>query len=91
MKEFETVEQQPWNKFNKEIKKIYIEDGVKTIGKNAFTSHSMLSSILIPNNIASIGLNAFDGCKELTTVQYEGTKVSREKIRFPGKMPIVSR
>ena len=65
MKEFDSVENQPWKQFNEEIKKLYIEDGVKTIGKNAFTSHVLLSSIRIPSDITNIGENAFKGCSRL--------------------------
>ena len=90
MKEFETVEQQPWYKFNKEIKKIYIEDGVKTIGKNSFTSHSMLSSIRVPNDITSIGENAFEYCRKLTIYCQAESKPSGWSSSWnPSNRPVV--
>ena len=32
MKQFESVSEQPWKTFNQDIKKLYIEDGIKSIG-----------------------------------------------------------
>ena len=46
----------------KKIKKIVIEDGVTSIGDDAFSGCSNLKSITIPNSVASIGRYAFSFC-----------------------------
>ena len=62
----------PWKRyaystFSYSIKKIYIKDGVTSIGSYAFTTCKNLISIEIPNSVTSIGEGAFWGCTELTT------------------------
>ena len=41
---------------------------VTSIGKQAFTNYSGLTSITIPNSVTSIGEEAFSGCSRLTSV-----------------------
>ena len=43
MIDFASSTDQPWNVFNSQMKKLYIEEGIKTIGKNAFSTHSIMS------------------------------------------------
>jgi hypothetical protein len=51
----------PWEKSNRSITTVVIEDGVTSIGQNAFIGCIGLRSITIPNSVTSIGNNAFDG------------------------------
>ena len=53
---------------------------VTSIGDSAFENCENLSSIKIPNGIASIGAYAFDGCYSLTDVYYDGTEEDWDKI-----------
>ncbi len=56
-----------WYSYRSEIVKIVIENGVTSIGNEAFNGCS-LTSITIPNDVTSIGNRAFFGCNELTSV-----------------------
>ena len=55
-----------WNK--KQIKSVIINDGVTSIGNDAFSSCSGLTSVTIPDSVTSIGSSAFNGCSGLTSV-----------------------
>ena len=49
------------------VKKVVIEDGVTSIGYEAF-SYTSLKSITIPDSVTSIGESAFSGCCSLTNI-----------------------
>ncbi|MBQ9557422.1 MAG: leucine-rich repeat protein [Clostridia bacterium] len=55
----------PWGN---DIKSVIIEDGVTSIGYNAFGDCAGLTSATIGNGVTSIGDGAFDGCTALTRV-----------------------
>ena len=54
---------------NTDIKSVIIENGVTSIGENAFYHCSSLTSIKIPNSITSIVENAFYHCSSLTSIE----------------------
>ena len=59
----------PWKEISNQIKEIVIENGVTSIGSNAFYQCSDMQATLDLSNakaLTSIGNNAFYGCKELT-------------------------
>ncbi len=58
----------PWYKYQSEILSADIENGVTSIGVDAFYHCSSLTSITIPESVTSIGLGAFSGCNSLTSV-----------------------
>lgn len=54
----------PWNYYGADIEKLVIEEGVQTIGDNAFSSiDGDLLSITLPSTITSIGNSSFYGFK----------------------------
>lgn len=60
------------------IKKVIISDGCTSIGNNAFSGHSMLVDIEMPDSIARIGYRAFYGCANLKciTIPFGVTEIS---------------
>ena len=58
----------PWNEYRDSIEKIIINDGVTSIGSEAFYYCTSLTQITIPESVTSIGSFAFYGCKSLTQI-----------------------
>jgi hypothetical protein len=59
----------PWYSDRDKIKNVVIEDGVTSIGNNAFRNCVKLTSVEIPSSVTSIGDDAFSGCYNLTSVE----------------------
>ena len=64
------------------IKSVIIEDGVTSIGSNAFLSFEKLESIEISDSVTSIGMNAFSWCRSITDVYYGGSEEDWSYIVF---------
>lgn len=64
----------PWYDYRSSITKVIIQDGVTSIGDNAFYECSNLANVTIPDSVTSIGRRAFDNCSSLTDVYYYGTE-----------------
>ena len=58
----------PWNVQRHNITEIIIEDGVKSIGDNAFYQFDYLEDIEIPDTVKSIGEGAFFKCARLDNI-----------------------
>ena len=58
----------PWYDYRRTIQKIVIEDGVLSIGANAFNECFNLTDITVPNSVKSIGAHSFAYCQSLTTL-----------------------
>ncbi len=58
----------PWYDYRNEAEKIIIEDGVSSIGQNAFSEFSKLSEIKLPESITVIRNDAFAYCDNLTSI-----------------------
>ena len=59
---------------------ISIEDGDFFTG--VFYGCSSLTSITIPNSVKRIGVSAFEGCKALNSITYQGTIAQWKEIEF---------
>lgn len=53
---------------------------VTSIGYNAFSDCSGLTSVTIGNSVTSIGSSAFGGCSGLTEIHYDGTMAEWKAI-----------
>ena len=58
----------PWDSSVSEIEKIVINNGVRSIGLNAFMDCSALTSVTIPNSVIFIREAAFENCQVLPSV-----------------------
>lgn len=58
----------PWYDHRGDIKKVVVENGVTSIGENAFRDCVSLGSIRLPDSILTIGDNAFYECKGLKSI-----------------------
>ena len=72
----------PWDSQRSEIRKVIIEDGVTSIGDNAFRECSHITSITIANSVRSIGRNAFFRCVGLTSIKIPNSVTSIEDCAF---------
>ncbi|MDE7360779.1 MAG: leucine-rich repeat protein, partial [Oscillospiraceae bacterium] len=58
----------PWSDIAEDIEKVVIDDGVTSIGDNAFEGCTGLTDVTIPDSVETIGDNAFKGTS-LTEVE----------------------
>ncbi len=68
MSNFTSYSNVPWYPNASAITKVVIENGVTSIGENAFYGCSNLTSVTIPASVTKIGNSAFNGCSSLTSV-----------------------
>lgn len=59
----------PWRVQKNNITSVIIEDGVKSIGANAFYEFTYLEEISVPNSVKSIGKGAFYKCSSLESIK----------------------
>ena len=68
MEDFTSSSKVPWNAYRSSIKKVVINNGVTSIGYDAFYGCKGLTSVTIPNSVTSIGGSAFSDCTGLTSI-----------------------
>ena len=84
MEDFTSYSKVPWNAYRSSIKKVVINNGVTSIGEEAFYNCTGLTSITIPNSVTSIGIDAFYGCEGLTSVTIPNSVTSIGEWAFSG-------
>ena len=72
----------PWDAHRGKIKHIVIEDGVTSIGKNAFCNLLNATSLLIGSDVTSIGENAFYYCPLLEQIVIPDNVQTIGKLAF---------
>jgi len=58
----------PWKAYIVSIKKVVIEDGIESIGNDAFSYCVNLKDVSIPDSVTSIGKMAFENCESLGSI-----------------------
>lgn len=62
------------------VKEVYLNDGLQTIGNEAFRGCSNLTAIHIPQSVESIGTSAFEYCTTLSNITFDkGCKLNALK------------
>lgn len=57
----------PWGEYQKEVKKLVIEEGITSIGDNAFlVMKNIEGELVLPSTLVNIGMNAFRACEGFT-------------------------
>lgn len=65
----------PWYEYAAEIKSVFIDSGVKTVGNYAFANLKNLKSVEINSELKRLGNGAFYGCTALSDIEgIEGIK-----------------
>ena len=73
-----SVSNRPWNDNISSVQKIIIEDGVTSIGRNAFRKCDVYS-VSIPKSVKKIGDDAFRECRKISYVYLEGVVTIGER------------
>ena len=68
MPDFANPDEQPWKSFRSEIQAVTIEDGVSSVGKDAFVSCNKMTHVTLPKSVTTIREGAFAGCNKMTHV-----------------------
>ena len=71
-----------WSDYKSYIKYVTLPDGLTSIGDDAFSDCSKLTSIIIPNSVTSIGRWAFNNCYSLTSVTFGNSVTSIGNMAF---------
>ena len=68
MPDFANPDEQPWESFRSEIQAVTIEDGVSSVGENAFVNCYKMTHVTLPKSVTTIREGAFAGCNKMTHV-----------------------
>lgn len=76
----------PWGVFTPvdKVKKIVLQDGITSIGRQMFQGFSELTEVSVPSSIESIGYRAFEGCTSLTKIVIPASVTKIDAQAFQG-------
>ena len=80
----------PWNNSIEKIKTVIIENGVTSIGDDAFYKCSSLTSIELPSSVTRIGDSALLGCSSLTSIELPSSVTSIGNYAFEDCRSLIS-
>ena len=80
----------PWIQDRYKIESVVIEDGVTSIGVNAFEDCSNLTKVTVPSSVTSVGSSAFYDCTALTEISIANGVKSIGGYAFKGCKKLVS-
>lgn len=65
--------QAPWYEYRGRVQAVEVQQGITSIGDQAFYNCSRLSSVTLPDGLKKIGTGAFVGCAQLTQIEIPAT------------------
>lgn len=68
MKNFSSGNPAPWKDYKENIKKVVVEEGVTSIGSQAFNGYKKLEEIVLPSTLEVINSNSFQNCSLLSGI-----------------------
>ena len=74
----------PWYDYRSQIVKVEIDEGITTIGAQAFRNCTNLSQVELPKGLITIGSNVFIGCKSLNKIEIPTTVETIGQMAFHG-------
>ena len=90
MANYSSTNNAPWKPYKDYVKTVVIEDGVTSIGADAFFLCTSLASITIPDSITSIGSYAFHVCTSLASITIPDSVTSIGSSAFSGCTSLAS-
>ena len=63
----------PWFNYQTSIREVYVEEGVTSLGKYAFSNCSKLWNVDLPSTLTSIGESCFSNCAYIDTITCRAT------------------
>ena len=66
----------PWYEFKDEIKTVIVENGVTTIGENAFWNCKAIENVTLGDTVTGIAKYAFGGCESLESINLPNSLTS---------------
>jgi len=78
MADYGVLIDRPWHSEANNITSIVIEDGVTSIGDNAFNDfdNTNFTSVTIPAGVTTIGIEAFKGCSKLASITVDANNAN---------------
>ncbi len=70
MEDFSDSSDAPWYVNKSGITAVIVEDGVTSVGDNAFSSYTALKTVHIGKDVVSVGNYAFESCRMLSKVTF---------------------
>lgn len=84
MTDFTTTAKVEWSSYRSDITKVVVQEGITSLGKNAFRSCGELSEVSLPVGLNRIGVNAFRDCISLENITIPDTVTTIDDSAFRG-------
>ena len=86
MYDYTSASNPPWYGYRGQIKTVEMEEGVTTVGNNAFQDCSVLDKVTLPQSLTSIGDLSFDHCVALAeiTIPAKVTTIGKDAFAYCG-------
>ena len=89
MRDYSGAENLPWRDYRDQIKAVEIQDGVTSVGNNAFRTCSHLASVALPAGLKSIGNVAFSQCSALKEIKISGAETGGGENALPAAVTTI--